>query len=483
MSLVKHFIGQCIVVGLVLVLAGSAGLQADTFYVDDNAPNDPGPGDSNISDPNEDGSATHPFDAIQEGIDVAFSGDEVIVADGTYTGTGNKDLDFGGKDITVRSEDGPHSCIIDCEYDGRAFYFHTGETANAVVDGFTIRNGYVSDIPPKGGGIHCEGAGPTITNCILENNTAEITGGGIFSKEACQVTVTNCTFAGNSTNDMAGALCCDSDTVIDLANCIFWDNSAPNGNQFATGGVGVLNVSYCDVQGGSADVYMHDGGTFNWLAGNIEVAPDFADPNSNDYHPAFGSPCIDAADNSAVPADNFDWDGDGDTSEPIPFDLDGRQRFRDDPASANTGNGTSPIVDMGAYEYKTEQDPDQFHLAGPIPHPVNIGSTGTILVTVQADFAGLPGWEVVFIKLASSFTFTAGTVSPDGMQASVWTNINGMAQMTFSADGTGDGLIGVIVTDTELPMAYSVFEIVPSAGLPKVNVFQGPLLLEERANP
>ncbi len=36
-----------------------------TWYVDDDAPNDPGPGDPDISDPLEDGTADHPFDAIQ----------------------------------------------------------------------------------------------------------------------------------------------------------------------------------------------------------------------------------------------------------------------------------------------------------------------------------------------------------------------------------------------------------------------------------
>ena len=86
MSLVKHFFGHYIVVGLALVLAGPAELQADAFYVDDDALNDSRPGDSNISDLNKDGSAAHPFDAIEEDIDAAFGGDEVVVADGTGDG-------------------------------------------------------------------------------------------------------------------------------------------------------------------------------------------------------------------------------------------------------------------------------------------------------------------------------------------------------------------------------------------------------------
>ena len=53
-----------------------------------------------------------------------------------------------------------------------------------------------------------------------------------------------------------------------------------------------------------------------------------------------------------MPADEFDLDQDGDTDEPIPFDLDGNPRFVDDPDTDDTGHGTPPIVDMGAYEFQ-----------------------------------------------------------------------------------------------------------------------------------
>jgi hypothetical protein len=121
------------------------------------------------------------YPTIQAAIFAAVDGDVVIVADGVYTGPGNRDVDFGGKLLTVRSESGPESCIIDCQASSgnrhRGFYFHTNETAAAVLDGFTIQNGYAPYNEPcyySGGGILCQyNANPTIRNCILRENHAQ----------------------------------------------------------------------------------------------------------------------------------------------------------------------------------------------------------------------------------------------------------------------------------------------------------------------
>lgn len=52
---------------------------------------------------------------IQAGMDAAANGDTVLVAPGTYTGDGNRDLLFPSKGLVVQSESGPRASIIDCE--------------------------------------------------------------------------------------------------------------------------------------------------------------------------------------------------------------------------------------------------------------------------------------------------------------------------------------------------------------------------------
>ncbi|MCK4293884.1 MAG: right-handed parallel beta-helix repeat-containing protein, partial [Planctomycetes bacterium] len=139
------------------------------IVVDDDAPGDPGPGNPNISDPLEDGSTMHPFDSIQEAINAVADGNNVVVLEGTYTGTGNHDLDLLGKAVGLYGLSGPQRCIIDCQQQGRGFHFHSGETEDTLVDGFTIRNG----LADKGGGIYFNNSSPTIRNCIITDNSPD----------------------------------------------------------------------------------------------------------------------------------------------------------------------------------------------------------------------------------------------------------------------------------------------------------------------
>ena len=86
---------------------------------------------------------------IQAAIDSASDGDEVVLADGTYAGEGNRDVAFLGKAITVRSESNdPDACVIDLDQADRweprrGFLFQKGEDAGSILSSVTIRNGYL----------------------------------------------------------------------------------------------------------------------------------------------------------------------------------------------------------------------------------------------------------------------------------------------------------------------------------------------------
>jgi hypothetical protein len=144
------------------------------------------------------------YATIQAAIDAAEPGDEVVVSDGTYTGAGNKNLDFAGKAITVRGESGdPDLCIIDCEEDGRAFHLHSGEPADARIESLTIRNGLaLGNQESFGGAVVCEnGSSVSIDRCIFMDNTAKAwdgdAWGGAISCGTGTVTITDCRFAQN----------------------------------------------------------------------------------------------------------------------------------------------------------------------------------------------------------------------------------------------------------------------------------------------
>lgn len=197
-----------------------------TYYVDDNAPNDPGLDNPAVSDPCEDGSVDHPFDAIQEAIDVICGLGLVVVRDGTYTGTGNNNIDFGGKAITLRSQNGADVTIIDCENSVRGFHFHSGEGAESVVNGFKIINGFGAPGLGYGGGIWCAYSSPMIINCTISNCSAAISTshGGGMSNFYCSPTVTNCLFSGNSSNWGGGMYNYESNPTV--TNCTFKYNWA-----------------------------------------------------------------------------------------------------------------------------------------------------------------------------------------------------------------------------------------------------------------
>ena len=218
------------------------------------------------------------FNNIQAAINDANNGDIIEVQPGIYTGVGNRDIDFLGKAITVRSiePDDPNivaATIIDCNGSAaqphRGFFCHNDEDSNSVLAGFTITNGYAE----RGGGICCEESRPTIKNCIITGNTAKHDGGGLCSClpiflppppggpiPECNFpgpTITNCTISDNSADFGGGVYTEGNNTNLD--NCSFVGNSAVLGG-------GILNnwgsqtLTDCTFSGNSA---KWGGGIFN----------------------------------------------------------------------------------------------------------------------------------------------------------------------------------------------------------------------------
>jgi len=214
------------------------------------------------------------YATIQAAIDDAGSGETVWVADGTYTGEGNIDLDFRGKAITLRSESGPSGCIIDCREEGRAVYFHNGEGADTVLDGFTITNGGNVDY---GGGVRCMGSSPTIRNCVFVRNTSWEYGGGLCNCYGSRPTVVGCIFRDNSCAPAGvfgygGGMANRHDSHPTVIDCTFEDNHAT----YRAGGMGNFHgssprVVRCIFTGNSAE--YSGGAVGNWDGS----APTFAE--------------------------------------------------------------------------------------------------------------------------------------------------------------------------------------------------------------
>ncbi len=206
---------------------------------------------------------------IQAAIDVASPNDTVLVAPGTYTGLGNRDVNFGGKNIVLRSSGGAAVTIIDCEADStdphQGFIFTSGEDSTAVIDGFTIQNGYGQ---PDGGAIYADSSGLTVRNCRFVSNAAQIRGGAIavFSKFARSVHIADCEFSNNatisaSTTKVGGAVLISGASRVVIKNCAFYGNSSLDGgalNIFSS----PVEISNCEFDsnrayaGGSAALFF-----------------------------------------------------------------------------------------------------------------------------------------------------------------------------------------------------------------------------------
>ncbi|MDA0803133.1 MAG: hypothetical protein O2819_05190 [Planctomycetota bacterium] len=178
------------------------------------------------------------------------------------------------------------------------------------------------------------------TNCIFVGNTCSNSGanagGAVWSGVSSTSTLRNCTFSANQcTGGTAGGGFLNAGGTSSVINCIFWANTGSTGstvsNQITNSG-GTTAATYSTIQNGYT-------GT-----GNTSVDPLFVDAVGGNHRLQDNSPSIDAGANSGA--------GTGNT-----VDLDGNPRFVDHPGVVDTGIGTAPIVDRGAYESQVAASP------------------------------------------------------------------------------------------------------------------------------
>ena len=199
---------------------------------------------------------------IQAGIDSAAAGDTVLLAAGTFTGDGNRDIDFKGKAIVLTSVSGPQATIIDCEEQARGFNFQNGETRATVLSGITLIH---ADPGKSAGGIFCTGASPTIDNCVLRDITIDsnAVGGALFCVSFANPLVTRTHFVDNAAG-FGGALWCGDGSQPVFEDCVFENNSALlDGGAIFCVSFGRATFNRCTIAENTAgnlgtDVFMRD---------------------------------------------------------------------------------------------------------------------------------------------------------------------------------------------------------------------------------
>lgn len=239
------------------------------------------------------------YPTIREAVEAAYEGDIITLAPGVYTGPDNTDIDFDGKNLTIRSVNPSNinvvkTTVIDCqgspEQPARAFIFNSGEGPGSVLNGLTIRNGYQND---NGGAIYCYYSNPTFKNCIFQNNTA--TGykknGGAIALYNSSPTIFNCQITNNTASGYGGGISCRDSSCPRITQCkILGNNAGIEGggiycwvNSVALIENNVIADNHADDAGGGLYFYECTGFDPNFIAQNLYTDARYTSESWNPY--------------------------------------------------------------------------------------------------------------------------------------------------------------------------------------------------------
>lgn len=223
--------------------------------------------------------------------------------------------------------------VQSCSFLGNTAQDSGGGMANFWPDPFIVANClFAGNHAEEGGGLSSGYGILTLSQSTFYANTASARGGGVFTTRP--ITVENCVLWNNETQ---GVIDRDAQLSDDFLTSVI-NYSLINGGWESRDAVGIID----------ADPRFED-----------ELGPDgVVGTGDENFMPRLGSPLVDAGDNLAIPPDLADLDGDGNTVERIPFDLGGGPRRMDIPTQPDGGNGTQPMVDIGAYELWPCTEPD-----------------------------------------------------------------------------------------------------------------------------
>jgi hypothetical protein len=340
---------------------------------------------------------------IQDAVDAAADGDEIVVTNGTYS-TGGRAVGTNvfvqrvavDKQLLLRSFNGPQVTIIDGQKTVRCVSLNS----NAMLSGFTLTNGLVNS---SGGGLFCDTSTAIASNCTFTANVASSNnfGGGAYGG-----TLYNCTFIGNSAAYGGGA--CNSI----LNNCILSGNSANQG-----GGVYGGTLNNCSLTKNSAE---SGGGAYTGTFRNCTLSGNSAAFGGGVYG---GDLCNCIVYYNIGPSANYDSTSTLNFSCTTPLPANGTNNLAAEPQLASIWHlsASSPCIGIGSSDSASGTDLD----GEPWANPPSIGcdeyrsgsATGALTASFAISYTNVAvGFPVSFESAisgrpsASSWDFGDGVV-------------------------------------------------------------------------